>query len=72
MSALVEYPSLEAEIADCCQALYRATSAETAMSCWTHLRELLVRKAAEEDALFRRETLNERVVSKGPMPFTAS
>jgi hypothetical protein len=62
MSALAECPSLEAEIADCCQALYRATSAETAMSRWSHLRELLARKAAEEDALFRREAVNDRVV----------
>jgi hypothetical protein len=58
MSALVESRSVEAEIADCCQALYWATQPEIAMSNWARLRELIARKAEAENRLFLRETMN--------------
>jgi hypothetical protein len=58
MSALVESRSLEAEIADCCQALYWATEPEIAMSNWARLRELMARKTETEDRLFLLETVH--------------
>jgi hypothetical protein len=66
MSALVESRSLEAEIADCCQALYWATEPEIAMSNWARLRELMSQKAAAENRLFLRETMNSALRNDSP------
>ena len=57
MSALVESRSLEAEIADCCLAIYQATNPDVALRNWTRLRELLALKTEAENRLFLRETM---------------
>jgi hypothetical protein len=64
MGALVDLPSLEAEISDCCQAIYRATEPETALRNWAHLRELIARRTDREDSLFFRETANRALDTK--------
>jgi hypothetical protein len=56
MGALMEGRSIEAEIADCCQAIYRATDLEVAMSNWARLRQLMVEKTELEISQFMRET----------------
>ena len=61
MSALVEYRSLEAEIADCCHAIYWATDPEVALSNWARLRKLTAQKNQEEASLFMRETMNREL-----------
>jgi hypothetical protein len=58
MGTLVETVSIEAEIADCCQAIYRATEPEIAMRNWARLRDLTAQKAEAEHRLFLRETRN--------------
>jgi hypothetical protein len=45
MLSATEVPCLEAEIADCCQALYTATDVAVAMLKWTRLRTLTAQKA---------------------------
>ena len=55
MSALVDDRSLEAEIADCCRALYCATDHVVAMRHWVRLRELTALKTEAETLLFTRE-----------------
>ena len=56
MGALTESRSLEAQIADCCHAIYSATDAELAMNQWARLRELLAEKTDEETRQFTRES----------------
>jgi hypothetical protein len=60
MSMYVENQSLEAEIAECCQALYWAMEPDIAMKSWARLRELTARKADEETRLFLLESRNRR------------
>jgi hypothetical protein len=55
MGALVEGRSLEAEIVDCCYAIYNATDVKLAMNKWVRLRELLAEKTDEETLQFIRE-----------------
>jgi hypothetical protein len=58
MSALIEGRSLEAEIAECCQAMYRATDPEVALRNWARLRQLTALKSEEDLKQFLRETKN--------------
>jgi hypothetical protein len=58
MSALVETQSLEAEIMDCCRAIYCATDPDIAMSNWVRLRMLTAQRTAAEREQFIRESLN--------------
>jgi hypothetical protein len=55
MGALVETRTVEAEIADCCQAIYRATEPDVALNQWALLRRLLAVRKEAENSLFRRE-----------------
>ena len=55
MSTLVEGRSLEAEIAECCQAIYWATEPEVAMKHWARLRDLTAQRAEAERHLFLLE-----------------
>jgi hypothetical protein len=66
MAALVEDRSLEAEIADCCQALYWAKEPEIALSNWARLRNLLAQRTEEENRLFLRETTNAELRNHPP------
>lgn len=68
MGALVESRSLEAEIADCCQALYWATEPETALRSWARLRTLLAQRTEEENRLFVLETTHAGRVGHPPSP----
>jgi len=61
MSGLVDEQSLEAQISDCCQAIYRATEPATALSNWARLRDLKSRKSALEDHLFDMESRNREL-----------
>jgi hypothetical protein len=58
MGALIESQNLEAEIADCCRAIYWATEPDVAMRSWARLRELTALKTEAEMNLFVRETMN--------------
>jgi hypothetical protein len=58
MGALVESRTLEAEIADCCQAIYSATEPDIAMANWARLRELRTLKSEADNRLFTLETHN--------------
>ncbi len=55
MSALVEGYSLEAEIAERCQAIYWATDPEAALKHWRRLRELIAQRAEQECRQFMYE-----------------
>jgi len=55
-SAPGDLRSLEAEIADCCHAIYWATEPEVAMTIWRRLRVLTAQKTAVEDSQFEFET----------------
>jgi hypothetical protein len=57
-SALVEGPSLEAEIADCCRAICWATEPEAVMRNWLRLRNLTMQRTEAENIQFIRETKN--------------
>lgn len=52
MSALIEGYSLESEISDCCQAIYRATDPDEALKVWGRLRELISEKTERERQQF--------------------
>ena len=65
MSALVEGRSVEAEIADCCHALYCSTDPESALRNWSRLRQLTAQRAEEESSLFVRESHNGELLSRG-------
>jgi hypothetical protein len=58
MSALVDSRSLEAEIADCCQAIYWSNDPDVAMRNWSRLRELIAQKTEAENRLYQRETMH--------------
>ncbi len=58
MSASINEPSIEAQIADCCRALYLATEPGAAMTHWVRLRELTVQKTKTEVSEFIRDTKN--------------
>ncbi len=55
MSALVEGYSLEAEIAERCQAIYWATDPDAALKHWRRLRELIEQRAEQETRQFMFE-----------------
>jgi hypothetical protein len=55
MSALVEGYSLEAEIAERCQAIYWATDPDAALKHWRRLRELIAQRAEQESRQFMFE-----------------
>jgi hypothetical protein len=57
MGALAEAQSLEAEIMDCCGAIYWATDPDIAMSNWVRLRTPMVQRTAAEREQFIRESL---------------
>jgi hypothetical protein len=65
MSAVADGRSLEAEIADCCHAIYWATEPEIAMTYWLRLRNLTAQRSEAENIQYIRETkygaLRERV-----------
>lgn len=56
MGALAEGQTVEAEIADCCQAIYRATEPEAALRNWARLRQLLAQREETENRLFQLES----------------
>ncbi len=65
MGALTDSRSIESDIADCHQAIYRATDPDTAMRHWVRLRGLLAQKTESDDLLFRRETSRGEFRSPG-------
>jgi len=56
MGTQLEGKSVEAEIAECCQAIYSASELEVAMMKWARLRELIAQKSQAEDMEFMRDT----------------
>lgn len=66
MSVVVENPSLEAEIADCCREMYWATEPEVVISNWARLRKLTAEKAEADRNQFIRETKNLELTNTAP------
>jgi len=64
MGALVEGRSVEAEIAECCHALYLSTDPESALKNWSRLRQLTAKRAEEETSLFVRESHNGELLNR--------
>jgi len=55
MGAQYEEKSVEAEIAECCQAIYSTSEIDIAMRQWTRLRELIAQRHQAEELAFMRE-----------------
>lgn len=60
MAGLVDAESIEAQIADCCHAIYWTTEPAVALSNWARLRRLTALKAETERLQFLRETAQDR------------
>ncbi len=58
MGTLVEVRSVEAEIAECCHALYLCADQESVLRNWNRLRQLTAMRAEQETDLFMRESHN--------------
>jgi len=58
MSTTVPIRTLEAEIADCCRAIYWTREPEVAMSNWDRLRRLTASMSVADIGQFIRETLD--------------
>ncbi|MGA2187931.1 MAG: hypothetical protein ABSH33_05340 [Steroidobacteraceae bacterium] len=57
-STTLDSRSLEAQIADCCHAIYWATEPEIAMTYWLRLRKLTAQRSEAEEMQYLRETMN--------------
>ena len=66
MSSSVQGPALQAEIAECCQAINAATDVEVAMKHWARLRVLMAQREDGLQRQFIRETMHEGVETKKP------
>ena len=66
MSSQVEGLTLQAEIAECCQAINAATDVEVAMKHWARLRVLMAQREEALKRQFIRATMHEGVEAKKP------
>lgn len=53
--------SVEAQIAECCQAIYWATDADVALNNWSRLRKLIAERSDAQTQQFLRERMNNEV-----------
>jgi hypothetical protein len=66
MSTHVEGHNIEAEIAECCQAINAAKDVEIALKHWARLRELMVQRQDALNRQFIRATMHEGTENKKP------